>query len=213
MGTYNKGILGPFSGKVGTVVGAKWRGKDVMRSLPKKTDRPPSDLQLIQQGKFTFVSKFLNPISPVTSRYFGFDTGAQTRRNQAMSYHIKDAVNFVAPDYEILFNKVLISKGDMLGVQNPTASSPGIRQLQLTWDDNSGQGTASATDNLVVVLYAPDSDLYYLNLQAANREELSVVIDLPEYFQGVLVQGWITFVAANEKSYATSNYIGSLTIQ
>ena len=44
MGTYNKGILGPFSGKVGTVVGASWRGKDVMRSLPKKTDRTPDDI-------------------------------------------------------------------------------------------------------------------------------------------------------------------------
>ena len=39
MGTYNKGILGAFSGKVGPVVGATWRGKDVMRSLPKKTNR------------------------------------------------------------------------------------------------------------------------------------------------------------------------------
>ena len=122
-------------------------------------------------------------------------------------------MNYVDPDYEILFNKVLISKGDMLGVQNPAASSPGTQKLQLTWDDNSGQGTASATDNLVVVLYAPDSDLYYLNLQTATREDLSVVIDLPEYFQGQLVQGWITFVAANEKSYATSNYIGAITIQ
>jgi hypothetical protein len=36
MGTFNKGILGGFSGKVGTVVGFNWRGLDVMRSLPKK---------------------------------------------------------------------------------------------------------------------------------------------------------------------------------
>ena len=39
MGTYNKGILGAFSGKVGPVVGATWRGKEVMRSLPKKSNR------------------------------------------------------------------------------------------------------------------------------------------------------------------------------
>ena len=60
MGTYNKGILGPFSGKVGTVVGANWRGKDVMRSLPKKTDRTPTQTQLLQREKFTAVSNFLN---------------------------------------------------------------------------------------------------------------------------------------------------------
>jgi len=38
MGTYNKGILGAFYGKVGTVVGSTWRGKDVMRSLPRKSN-------------------------------------------------------------------------------------------------------------------------------------------------------------------------------
>lgn len=35
MATLNKGILGGFSGKVGTVVGANWRGLDIIRSRPK----------------------------------------------------------------------------------------------------------------------------------------------------------------------------------
>ncbi|WP_291131895.1 DUF6266 family protein [Flavobacterium sp. UBA7682] len=56
MGTYNKGILGPFSGKVGTVVGANWRGKDIMRSLPKKTNRTPTETQLLKRQLFTTVA-------------------------------------------------------------------------------------------------------------------------------------------------------------
>ena len=71
MGTYNKGILGPFSGKVGTVVGANWRGKDIMRSLPKKTNRTLSEMQLLQRQLFATVSEFLIPISPVLSLYLG----------------------------------------------------------------------------------------------------------------------------------------------
>ena len=35
MAEIKKGILGGFSGKVGTVVGVNWRGKDIIRSLPK----------------------------------------------------------------------------------------------------------------------------------------------------------------------------------
>jgi hypothetical protein len=36
MGTFNKGILGGFSGKTGTVIGSNWKGRTVMRSLPGK---------------------------------------------------------------------------------------------------------------------------------------------------------------------------------
>lgn len=35
MAVFEKGILGGFSGKVGNVVGARWRGKNIM-SLPKR---------------------------------------------------------------------------------------------------------------------------------------------------------------------------------
>lgn len=212
MGTYNKGILGPFSGKVGTVVGANWRGKDIMRSLPKKTNRTPSEMQLLQRELFTAVSEFLTPISPVLSLYFGRRGGEQSRRNQAMSYHMKEAVQFVDPNFEILYNKVQIAKGDLLGVQNPVIATNAGNEVIFSWDDNSGQGSAKATDKLVVVIYAPAENLYYTQLSAADRSVGSVTLTLPAYFDGLEVQSWITFAAADEKSYATSVYLGPVTV-
>lgn len=212
MGTYNKGILGPFSGKVGTVVGASWRGKDVMRSLPKKTDRTPTEVQLQQRLKFTTVSDFLTPISNVISLYFGSGSGELTRRNQAMSYHMKEAVVFNDPDFEILYNKVQISKGDLTGVQNPTVAASGTNKLTYGWEDNSGQGAAKATDKLVVVVYAPNEKLYFTSLDAGERDGVSVEVQLPAFFNGLVVQSWITFAAADGKAYATSVYMGAVTV-
>ena len=212
MGTYNKGILGPFSGKVGTVVGANWRGKDVMRSLPKKTDRTPTETQLLQREKFTAVSNFLTPISNVVSLYYGSGSGELTRRNQAMSYHMKEAVTYVNPNFEILFDKVQISKGDLLGIQNPTASSPAAGEIRFNWEDNSGQGSAKNTDQLIVVLYSPLEDIYYTNGNAATRDAARVTLTLPTYFAGLEVQAWITFASATGKSYATSVYLGAVTV-
>ena len=213
MGTYNKGILGPFSGKVGTVVGANWRGKDVMRSLPKKTNRTPSETQLLQRELFTAVSGFLTPISPVLSLYFGRKGGEQSRRNQAMSYHMKEAVNYVDPNFEILYNKVQISKGDLLGVQNPVVSSPAPGEVKFNWENNSGQGSAKATDQLVVVLYSPEEDLHHYLLTVANRDAAGATITMPAYFTGLELQCWITFASADNKSYATSVYMGAVTVQ
>jgi Family of unknown function (DUF6266) len=212
MGTYNKGILGPFSGKVGTVVGANWRGKFIMRSLPTRSDRLPTNTQLLQREKFTLVSEFLTPMSPVISRYYGANTGDKTRMNQAMSYHLKEAVTFVDPDFIIDFNKVLISKGDLQGVQNPTVTAVGSDSVKYNWLDNSGQGAAKTTDQLVVVLFAPVSGLYYYLLNAATRVDGTAVVVLPTFFNGQEVQSWITFAAADEKSYATSIYMGSVVV-
>lgn len=212
MGTYNKGILGPFSGKVGTVVGASWRGKDVMRSLPKKTDRTPTEVQMLQRLKFTTVSEFLTPISNVISLYFGSGSGELTRRNQAMSYHMKEAVNYADPIFEMVYNKVQISKGDLLGVQNPTVAASGANEIEFNWVDNAGQGSAKATDKLVVVVYAPAENLYFYSLNAATRSAQAAVLTLPTFFNGLEVQSWITFAAADDKAYATSVYMGAVTV-
>ena len=212
MGTYNKGILGPFSGKVGTVVGAVWRGKFVMRSLPAKSDKAPTEDQLLQREKFTFVSGFLTPISSVLSLYFGSGNSELTRRNQAMSYHLKNAVDFVDPDFEMIYNKVLISKGDLLGIQNPSVTPVATDKLSYAWDNNSGQGEAKATDQLVVVVYAPAEDIYFTTLNAATRTETLGVVQLPSFFNGLQVQSWITFAAADGKKYATSVYMGAVTV-
>lgn len=60
MGTFKKGILGGFSGTVGTVVGSTWRGMDVMRSRPKKSGSAPTPEQLLQREKFALAMRFQN---------------------------------------------------------------------------------------------------------------------------------------------------------
>ena len=62
MGTYSKGILGSFTGKVGTVIGSSWNGIDYMRSLPRPSSKAPTALQLAQREKFGLVTKFVAPI-------------------------------------------------------------------------------------------------------------------------------------------------------
>ena len=78
MATIQKGILGRFSGKVGTVVGANWRGQDVIRSVPKKSTRIPIELQQEQRLKFRLASKFLAPIAPLTRNWFGQPAGVKS---------------------------------------------------------------------------------------------------------------------------------------
>ena len=212
MGTYNKGILGAFSGKVGPVVGASWRGKDVMRSLPRKGNRVATATQLLQREKFTMATSFLTPLNSVVGRYFGNNTGDKTRRNQAMSYLMREAISYVAPNLVWDYSKVLISRGDLLGLNAASALVGAGHSVALMWTDNSNQGDAETTDKLVVVLYEPTSKTTVTALNAGMRNLEVANVIVPAFLSGLSVQVWATFVSIDDKLYATSQYLGTVVI-
>ena len=212
MGTYNKGILGAFSGKVGPVVGATWRGKDVMRSLPKKGNRLATEYQQLQRNKFAMTTEFLAGVQPIIKRYFGSDTGTKTRRNQAMSYLMKEAIVFNDPNYEWDYTKILLTKGDLIGMNNGVVNAGTGQNLEFSWTDNSGQGEAEVTDKLVVVVYEPIMKHTVYSLAAGTRSAESSTLALPNYLTGLEVQVWATFVSADDRRAATSLYLGAVTL-
>lgn len=127
MATIKKGILGGFSGKVGTVVGSNWRGKDIIRSLPKESQKQPSEKQLLQQAKFKLAVAFLQPLKTILSQYFGSGSGVKSRVNLATSYTMNEATQVVADVPELMYNKVLITKGELTGFQNAVLGTQGRR--------------------------------------------------------------------------------------
>lgn len=64
MATFKEGVFGGFSGKVGNVVGASWRGIDYMRSLPLGRKDAKTKRQVKQRGKFSVTMDFLRTMTP-----------------------------------------------------------------------------------------------------------------------------------------------------
>ncbi|CAH8283089.1 hypothetical protein EV196_10270 [Mariniflexile fucanivorans] len=213
MGTFSKGILGGFSGKVGNVVGARWRGKDIMRSLPQRGNYTPTQAQLDQRDRFATAIKFLTPIKEILSAYFGKQQGDKSSFNLATGYHIKYAL---LPDpldgYVIDYPKVLIGKGDLRGISNGTVALDVNQTITITWDDNSGQGNASGSDGFVVVVYCEALDLFVTANPAGTRNLTMVQIPLPAYWAGQLIHVWATFATDDAKLAATSSYLGTVTL-
>lgn len=213
MGTFSKGILGGFSGKVGNVVGARWRGKDIMRSLPQRGNFQPTPAQIDQRERFSAVVAFLTPIKLIVAAYFGKQQGDKSTYNLATGYHLKEAL---LPDpmggYMINYTKVLISKGDLIGLNNGAVTPDANQQLTLSWNDNSGQGNASATDELIVVVYCEALDLFETANPAGTRDLTTVQMPLPAYWAGQEVQVWASFVTADGKLAASSTYLGAVTL-
>lgn len=212
MATFEKGILGGFSGKVGNVVGARWRGKNVMRSLPQRGDYTPTENQILQRERFRTVVKFLTPIKGLVSKYFGKKQGDKSPYNMATSYHLKEALIEVGDDFVIDYPKVLISKGDLRGLDNPSITAAANQVVNMAWTDNSGQGNANPLDQLVVVFYAPDLEVFQVFEPAGTREETAVQLTMPAFLSGSEMTAWATFVTADNNKAAVSSYLGTVTI-
>mgnify|MGYP001089480750 FL=1 len=212
MATFEKGILGGFSGKVGNVVGARWRGKNVMRSLPQRGNYVPTELQLLQRARFATVVEFLSPIKDILSRYYGKKQGDKSSYNLATSYHLKNALIEIPGGFEIDYQKVLISKGDLRDLDTAAVTTAANQVVNFTWVDNSGQGNANPLDQLVVVFYAPDLNLFQTYENIAAREDESAQVTLPAFLAGIEVQIWATLVTETGKEAAISSYLGAVTV-
>jgi hypothetical protein len=124
MGTIVKGILGGFSGKVGTVVGSTWRGLAVMKSVPGPRKGNPTLLQLEQQARFTLMIKFLQPLTGLFNQTFSSGTVGMSGFNKAFSYNVLNGITGVYPAFTVNFPMLLISKGDLPNATAPSVTSP-----------------------------------------------------------------------------------------
>ncbi|MGS2739291.1 DUF6266 family protein [Sinomicrobium sp. M5D2P17] len=212
MATIVKGILGGFSGKVGTVVGANWRGKDIIRSRPKPSKKPPTDKQVLQQLKFKLAVTFLQPLRSIQRMYFGTERGAKSRVNLAVSYTIGEAMEVVNDIPELVYNKVMITKGDLAGFQNVTLTPEAGGIFNLNWEDNAQQGNALATDMVNLVCYCEETGDFILYLSQATRAALSATVTLPDVYTGKEIQVWAYFNNEPETLACNSPHLGAFTV-
>lgn len=208
MATLSKGILGGFSGTVGPVVGANWRGMDVIRSRPKSSKRNPSERQLEQQLKFKLAISFLQPIKSIQSLYFGMGSGVKSRVNMAVSYTISTAIQMVAGLPELIFNKVLITRGELTSFQNAVLTTQPGGVLHLEWEDNSTQGDAAPKDQVSIVCYCAELNNWEIYEGIVMRSDLMADVTLPAYCLGKTMEVYAFLNNEKQTAASTSLYLG-----
>ncbi|WP_316810290.1 DUF6266 family protein [Pedobacter heparinus] len=181
-GKYKKGVLGPFRGKVGTVVGSSWNGVFYLKSLPDFGDYQPSTAQLNVQAKMAFVTGFLKPLKPLLNiGYQQFNKGI-TPMNAATSYHLKNAVTGTsALNYAIDYTKVMISEGNLPVADQAEVAVTVANKLNFTWVDDSDPDSTNGTDMATVLAINPAKGNYTRMIGAAPRSAETFVLDLPGY--------------------------------
>jgi hypothetical protein len=206
------GITGGFSGKVGNIIGGSWKGIDYMRSRATSISQPNSPAQLDQRARFGTVGKFLRPLIPFLRIGFKNQAVNMSGYNAAMAYTLENAVTGVYPAYEIDYANILVSQGLLTEPLDPTAVSTTAGEVKFTWEDNSEDTYAEATDKAMLVVYNPVKKRAVTIVDGNTRASGSQIMTLPSNFSGDEVQCYIGFQNGNQSVMSNSQFVIGLIV-
>jgi hypothetical protein len=212
MGKISQGVLGGFSGKVGNVVGGTWKGIDYMRIKPANVTNPRTEGQVDQRSKFSTVLRFLQPMTDFLRVGFKLYANKMTQFNAAMSYNLNNAITGVYPNFMVDYASALVTRGNLSGAANGAASSPSAGDVQITWDDNSGSGSAQATDKALIVLLNTTRQEAVFTTAGPARSAGTETISVPSEYTGEDVEVFLGFISEDGSKVANSSYLGSVTV-
>ena len=152
MGKIYQGILGGVSSKVGSVVGAAWKGIPVLRVYQPNVSNPKTAAQETVRGGFKMLSNIASYalagfIKPV------WDRGAvrMSGYNAFISAN-RENLKKTADD---LYDTLVAGKGKMSATPFTVSNTPNERAQSISWEDSSSR-YALPTDKAYVLIVGVD---------------------------------------------------------
>lgn len=216
MGKVQKGILDGFVGKVGTVCGSFWKGKAVMRSMPRKKSASSynfSEAQELVQTRFASINTLAGAFR--TATVIGFKQIAKRKQMTEGDIFVIENWSYVHADTPghatVDFSELKVSKGNLpeTSFGTPDFGTPLTVKVPIAAGDVPIGGDSS--DLVFIFVYSPEAGAGLLS-EAVTRGDESVVLTVPAYWNGHRVHIWgFTQGGGHENTGTLSNsrYLGS----
>ncbi len=214
MGIIHLGILGGFKNKTGSVVGAYWRSLNVMRGVPRKSNKAPTEAQLLQQSKFKLVTEVLSYISPLIKTGFAAKAKINTPMNLAVRRHLEDAVIVAGGLVSFDYSKLKFSEGPLLPGSLISVTSPAVSQIEFSWENNQTNDIdVDASDKISVLAYNKDKGRFVRGYGVAARSLEVYVLTVPAEWSGDNIMCYYSFSSVKVKNLVSgSEYLGTISM-
>ena len=212
MAIITQGILGQVIGKTGPVVSYIRFGQNITRSRSdSKKNRIETPDRKKQRDKIIICNEFTKAFSGTGFFTKSFPAFGHTGSgyNRATSAIMNRAI-VSDPGIMLSYPKVLISQGPIPSVEYASALVNAAGNIQFTWTDNTGTGTAKENDTAIMVAYFPETKEAVYKFSTATRKDLTAVLEIN--LQKGASETWIGFLSADEKNAADSLYSGSVIL-
>lgn len=180
MARLDKGLLGGYTGKLGTTVGSSWKGINVVRTYQPNVANPNSQGQQDQRSAFKQISQvaslLLGPIvkpfwDSIATKMSGYNAFIQANLLGAVKNGKIDPEKFILSQGRIGFHRVM--------VQAITSN-----EIYFTWNEVMPAFGAN-TDTLSYVAYTSEMEIIDFGVNVALREDEDVDIVLPSDFKKI----------------------------
>lgn len=211
MAKLKSGLLGPVSGKIGPVVGSSWKNINYVKEKPKKKGKKlrRTPAQLANEKKFTFIQQWFVPFYPYITVGFAQHASDRTEINAAFSANFKTVFNGTWPDITVDYSKLMISQGELLGLNLVTIHRTGTLTVNLVWE-RSAQRNVSFDDQLMLVLYSPELKITDGFIGGVRRNTLSYSHEMDPIMTGQAVEAYLSVTTSDRKSISNSIYLGRI---
>lgn len=161
MGTIKQGILGGFSGKVGSVVGASWKGIAYMRSQADHVKNPRSAAQNYHREAIKVVTNFLKPLAATLRITFGEHAQKMSAFNKAVSVNYHKCLKNVDGHPDIDYEKIVVSQGSLKKFNDATAGDFEMENEMrfITWGDDE---TVTTYPGMILIIYDCDAKVWHV---------------------------------------------------
>lgn len=195
------GILGGFSGKVGTVVGYIRKGQPVIRALPQKSTVEPSQSQKEARMRFGALRKIIPALVPAMKIGFRAQLDEKMVHCVAFSELWKLGVVGEAPACELDFSKIIVSKGRRPNLAQAAVTRETEERVTATWAPKGNIPPADGSDLVYLAIYSEDEN-YVRVSEPTERAKGSLSMDVPKG----QIHCYLFATAAQEKETSLSQY-------
>lgn len=209
MAEIKEGILGGMNGKIGPVVGFRWRGRNLLRTKPSKSHKAPSDKQIVQRHKMALVSTFTSKVKDFVNSHYPsalINNKLVTGKEQFVSTLLKEGVITVDGEPCIDISTVLLSMGTLPAAMVKKIIRLKTGRVKVSWDESITNILSKGTDRLTMVVYNEVLDEFEVIESIAKREDKYIHFDLPTEWTEGNIHLWSVWKSANGKLVSTSTY-------
>ncbi|MFP5080852.1 DUF6266 family protein [Pedobacter sp. JCM 36344] len=215
MGIIRGGVLGGFRNKAGAVVGSYWRTLDVIKGLPRISGKAPTQSQIDQRAKFKLVASYFAWIADLISVGYKALSKIDTPMNVAVSYHLREAIVGIAPNFSLDYTKVMFSQGRLKLPYSNGVTSNVVAEIDFAWSTEVEKKTTYklGNDMLSILVYNPTRFEFVTLHSVVERSAGTYTLSLPAEFSGDAVHCYIAFNSLSRKDFASiSKHVGLVTV-
>ena len=180
MARLDKGLLGGYTGKLGTTVGSSWKGINVVRTYQPNVANPNSQEQQDQRSAFKQISQIASLLlGPIVKPFWDNKATRMSGYNAFIKANLLGAVKNGKIDPE----KFILSQG-RIGYEKVYISKIYSNEIDFTWNSTI-PAFGAGTDTLSYVAYTSEMEIIDFGVNVALREKKGAEINLPTDFESI----------------------------